>query len=592
MSVERVRKCPECGRSYPIKVLYCRTDGCQLGDPGDEFKEEPKLTPGRDHLIGRTVARRFVLTEYLGSGATGLVYRAVHKALDREMAVKLLKRELMWDERSLLRFFREAKTCSAVDHPNIVYLYDFGHDDTTGLPYLVMEFVSGKTLHQAIHDSPSGNLPVERALSILVQVCHAIEHAHNRGVIHRDVKPENILLTERDGKADWVKVLDFGVARMVGEPPVTGHGQISGTAEFIAPELLIGDGQVTPAGDLYALGILFHDAIVGRPPFSGKLEVVLHQHMTVNPPRLLARYADPMIPPQLDDLVARLLLKDPQQRPTAQQTARELEQILTNLVDRMSGQGALHEQPTQLLQMLERPTQAVMPVERKTTVVERPARPTQVVGRENWPTQLIPQLVSSPKTDSAPSSKPELADADRMARDLFAQGVDLADRICTGSWPTALKNLGSKVADCYKQEVELSEKLFLLEKLLADKAAASEQHNELRQQILGLSERLQIDSSLSEQDRKQLLLELEQKEKSFFEAETRWRRLPPTSPESLRRRIADVRRDRVRAQILFVRLIVEMPTAGSLLAQRDQLALRLAEIDNPKRSGPQGAVTR
>ena len=87
MSVERVRKCPECGRSYPIKVLYCRTDGCQLGDPGDEFKEEPKLTPGRDHLIGRTVARRFVLTEYLGSGATGLVYRAVHKALDREMAV-------------------------------------------------------------------------------------------------------------------------------------------------------------------------------------------------------------------------------------------------------------------------------------------------------------------------------------------------------------------------------------------------------------------------------------------------------------------------------------------------------------------------
>jgi len=452
--------------------------------------------------------------------------------------------------------------------------------------------VSGKTLHQAIHDSPSGNLPVERALSILVQVCHAIEHAHNRGVIHRDVKPENILLTERDGKADWVKVLDFGVARMVGEPPVTGHGQISGTAEFIAPELLIGDGQVTPAGDLYALGILFHDAIVGRPPFSGKLEVVLHQHMTVHPPRLLARYADPMIPPQLDDLVARLLLKDPQQRPTAAQTARELEQILTNLVERMSVQGALAEQPTQLLQMLERPTQALMPIERKTTVVERPARPTQVVGRENWPTQLIPQLSSQPKPESTPSSKPELADADRMARELFAQGVELADRICTGSWPTALKNLGSKVADCYKQEVELSEKLFLLEKLLADKAAASEQHNELRQQILGLSERLQIDSSLGEEDRKQLLSELEQKEKAFFEAETRWRRLPPTSPESLRRRIADVRRDRVRAQILFVRLIVEMPTSGSLLAQRDQLALRLAEIDNPKRSGPQGAVTK
>ena len=103
-----------------------------------------------------------------------------------------------WDERSLLRFFREAKTCSSVDHPNIVYLYDFGHDDTTGLPYLVMEFVSGKTLHQAIHDSPSGNLPVERALAILVQVCHAIEHAHNRGVIHRDAYVKTTICSQVD----------------------------------------------------------------------------------------------------------------------------------------------------------------------------------------------------------------------------------------------------------------------------------------------------------------------------------------------------------------------------------------------------------
>jgi serine/threonine-protein kinase len=109
------------------------------------------------------------------------------------MAVKLLKRELLWDERSLLRFFREAKTCSAVDHPNIVYLYDFGHDDTTGLPYLVMEFVSGETLHQAIQNSPTGNLPVERALALLLQVSHAIEHAHNRGVIHRDAYTFSIL---------------------------------------------------------------------------------------------------------------------------------------------------------------------------------------------------------------------------------------------------------------------------------------------------------------------------------------------------------------------------------------------------------------
>ncbi|MFO0657451.1 MAG: serine/threonine-protein kinase [Polyangia bacterium] len=590
MTAERVRKCPECGRTYPIKVLYCRTDGCQLGDPGEELASAVKPTPGRDQLLGRTVARRFVLTEYIGSGATGLVYRAVHKALDREMAVKLLKRELLWDERSLLRFFREAKTCSAVDHPNIVYLYDFGHDDTTGLPYLVMEFVSGQTLHQAIHGSPTGNLPVERALAILLQVCHAIEHAHNRGVIHRDIKPENILLTERDGRADWVKVLDFGVARMVGEPPVTGHGQISGTAEFIAPELLIGDGSVTPAGDLYALGILFHDAIVGRPPFSGRLEIVLQQHMTATPPRLLQRYNDPMIPPALDDLVARLLLKEPAKRPSAAETSRELEQILSNLYDSARSPQTLHDQATQELPLLHRATQVVGAVERKTMVVERPDRPTQVLGRDNWPTQLLPQVVTEAKAEAQ-----AVADADayaRLAKELFAQAVELADRICTGSWPSALKNLGSKVADCYKQEVELAEKLFSLEKLLADKAAASGQHNALRQQILALSEQLQADAAVNEDDRKRLTAELEQKERAFFDAEARWRRLPPTSPDSLRRRIADVRRERVRAQILFVRLIVEMPTAGALLAQRDQLAARLFDIDNPKRSGPQGAVTK
>ena len=407
-----------------------------------------------------------------------------------------------------------------------------------------------------------------------------------------DIKPENILLTERDGRADWVKVLDFGVARMVGEPPVTGHGQISGTAEFIAPELLIGDGQVTPAGDLYALGILFHDAIVGRPPFSGKLEVVLQQHMTVSPPRLLQRFADPMIPQALDDLVARLLLKDPLLRPTAAETARELEQILSDLYDSLNGISAvgLHEQATQRLPMVERPTQLVGPIERKTIVVERPERPTQVLRRDNWPTQLLPQVVVEAKQESAGTL--DLEQQDRLVRELFAQAVELADGVCTGAWPTALKNLGSKVADSYKQEVELTEKLFSLEKMLAERAAASGQHNALRQQILNMSERLQADESLGEEDRKRLLGELEQKERDFFEAETRWKRLPPTSPESLRRRIADVRRERARAQILFVRLIVEMPTAGALLQQRNQLAERLAEVDNSKRSGPVGAVTR
>lgn len=577
MTADRVRKCPECGRIYPVQVRYCRTDGCQLGDPGENVSDLQKLTFGRDQLLGRTVARRFVLTEYIGSGATGLVYRAVHKALEREMAVKLLKRELLWDERSLLRFFREAKTCSAVDHPNIVYLYDFGHDDTTGLPYLVMEFVSGETLHQVIQNSPAGNLPVERAIHVLLQVSHAIEHAHNRGVIHRDIKPENILLTQRDGKADWVKVLDFGVARMVGEPPVTGHGQISGTAEFIAPELLTGDGSVTPAGDLYALGILFHDAIVGRPPFSGRLEMVLHQHLSVVPPRLRDRYNDPLIPSALDDLVADLLAKDPIKRPTAAETSRRLEEILTRLSDEPTL--SLHEQPTVVLPLTQRPTQIVEPSARPTQILHRP---TQVIARDAWPTQLLPRVGSAVSAEHPTLETVQ----EQQTCQLFMQAVELADRICTGNWPTALRNLGTKVADCHKKESEMQDKLALLQNIQLEKAVSSGQHQALRHRILELSEQIQLQPSLTEETRQALLLELEEKERAFFETEARWQKAPSTSLDSLQRRLADVRRERTRAQLLFVRLLCEMPAASALAIQRDALAAALKETDDQRQSGP------
>jgi serine/threonine protein kinase len=394
-----------------------------------------------------------------------------------------------------------------------------------------------------------------------------------------DVKPENILLTERDGRADWVKMLDFGVARMIGEPPVTGHGQISGTAEFIAPELLIGDGTVTPAGDLYALGILFHDAIVGRPPFSGRLEVVLHQHLNATPPRLSERYNDPLIPTALDELVSQLLLKDPHLRPSAAETSRTLEHILTRFCDGTHQGASLHDAATRELPFAQRATQIVDTSERPTRILERP---TQLIGRDAWPTQLLPQITTQVHAEDLDGASPEQYDANS----LFREAVELADRICTGNWPTALKNLGSKVADCYKEEADLVDKLSLLQKLLAERAAASDQHQSLRQDILGLSEQLQMDGSLSEDARKDLLLVLEKKERAFFEAEARWQKIPPTSSDSLQRRIADVERERTRAQLLFVRLLCEMPTASSLAAKREALAQVLQEVDQKRRTGP------
>ena len=199
------RQCPECGKQYGSKARFCRHDGAQLIDLAPKSGPEPgrgRVNPGpgargvvslpgvaaqtqkgtaslldaeEEHgsFVGRVIAGRFLLEQFLGSGATGLVYRATHKVLNRPMAVKLLKREFIWDERSLLRFLREARTCSVMDHPNIVYLYDFGRDEL-GEPYLVIEYVDGRTLLSAIHSSPTRTLPVSRVLNIMLQLAHAL----------------------------------------------------------------------------------------------------------------------------------------------------------------------------------------------------------------------------------------------------------------------------------------------------------------------------------------------------------------------------------------------------------------------------------
>ena len=187
----------------------------------------------------------------------------MHKVLNRPMAVKLLKREFIWDEKSLLRCLREARAASVMDHANIVYLYDFGRDEL-GEPYLVMEYVDGQTLHTVIQQHPTRTLPIERVLNIMLQVARALDHAHGKGVVHRDIKPENIVLTRNQGQDDWVKVLDFGVARIVGQQPITGHGQVTGTAEFIAPETLADEGVVAPPVDRYDYKEV---AAAGKPVF-------------------------------------------------------------------------------------------------------------------------------------------------------------------------------------------------------------------------------------------------------------------------------------------------------------------------------------
>jgi serine/threonine protein kinase len=296
---------------------------------GDKRSEAQRGDP----MIGRTIAGRFQIEKVLGTGATGVVYRATHRALARKMAVKLLRPQFVWDDRSMERFFREARTYSLLDHPNIVYLYDFGRAEQ-GEPFLVMEYVEGQTLHEAIQRSPTRTLPLDRVLIVMSQVARALAHAHSRGVTHRDIKPENIMLVPQGEYEDLAKLLDFGVARVANSDRVTGVGQVTGTAEFIAPETLIDDAVIGPAVDVYAVGIIFHDALIGRPPFTGTLDVVLHQHIEVVPPLLSERSADPNLPIELDDVVARMLEKDPSRRPTAAELSEVLDRLLEEWLGR------------------------------------------------------------------------------------------------------------------------------------------------------------------------------------------------------------------------------------------------------------------
>ena len=579
------RQCPECGKQYTSKARFCRADGSQLIDIP---KGARSGTSGgaNDPLIGRVIAGRFLLEQFLGSGATGVVYRAMHKVLNRPMAVKLLKREFIWDERSLLRFLREARAASVMDHPNIVYLYDFGRDEL-GEPYLVMEYVDGQTLHLAIQQSPSRTMPTERVLHIMLQVARALEHAHGKGVVHRDIKPENIVLTRHQEQDDWVKVLDFGVARIIGQAPVTGHGQVTGTAEFIAPETLLDDGIVAPPVDLYAVGIIFHDALVGRPPFTGQLDVVLHQHLYSVPPLLSERSGDTSLPLDLDLLVARLLEKDPAHRPTAPELVAELEQISLQLQnpEPPPPEKSLNDQATLKLTVYQRPTAIVPAQERKTSLVNRLDRPTQLIDRQGWPTQLLPQLLpeANTLTLNRQFSEDSAWDYERATEHLFRQANSLATISWPGGWPLTLLNLRTHIAECDQVESELSEQLVAIEKHHREHQQVQARHQHLRQGILTLSERLQTDRSLTDPERHGLFVDLEELERSFFATEQRWRSLPAAAPEPLRHRLQEVRHDRQRARCLFARLVVEMPIPAALATDREQVLSLLGTLDNPKK---------
>jgi len=210
---------------------------------------------------------RYRLIELVGAGGMAQVYQARDTLLERPVAVKLLRPQYAADEPFLARFIQEARSAANLSHPNVVAVYDVGEDtlpnEATPRPYIVMEFVAGRDLKAIIEaEAP---LSVERALDIAAQIAQALAHAHEAGLIHRDVKPQNVLVTG-DGR---VKVTDFGIARALATASISEAGVVLGTVHYLSPEQAAGD-PATPLSDVYALGVVLYEMLAGQLPFTGE----------------------------------------------------------------------------------------------------------------------------------------------------------------------------------------------------------------------------------------------------------------------------------------------------------------------------------
>ncbi len=279
-------------------------------------------------MIGGELEGRYRILSKVGEGAMGEVYLVEHLGLGRKEALKVLRSSM--DTPSLVtRFRREARATNRLQHPNIVAIHDFGRLPD-GRFYIATEYAAGDSLDHVLRRV--GPFPVARALPVLIQLADAIDHAHSRGVIHRDLKPANLMLLERTGQGDQLKVLDFGVAKIIAPDDAdsilaTGQGEIFGTPAYMAPEQVVAKAD-DPRIDIYAFGCIAFELVTGDPPFVGRPLEVMSNHMWAPPRRPSDAMPKAGIPRRLDDIILLCLEKSPADR---FQTGAELSAALVEL---------------------------------------------------------------------------------------------------------------------------------------------------------------------------------------------------------------------------------------------------------------------
>jgi eukaryotic-like serine/threonine-protein kinase len=300
------RTCPKCGTLVEGDLPYCPNDGTVLLPPDEE----------EDTLIGTLAANRYKVQKRLGEGGMGEVYMAEHVAIEKRIALKVLRLEYSQKSEVVARFLQEAKSASRIKHPNVVDVFDFGQLQD-GRFFLALEFLNGNDLAEELRQQ--GQLPPGRIIPIMLQVCRALSAAHASGVVHRDLKPENIFLNRTDDGEESVKLVDFGIAQMrdIGDagtknPRLTKAGTIFGTPEYMAPEQA-GGKDTDLRSDVYAIGIILYELFAGTVPFVGTTLVhTLTMHLS-EPPKPVSSHGR-KVSPELEAVIAKAIAKSPNDR--------------------------------------------------------------------------------------------------------------------------------------------------------------------------------------------------------------------------------------------------------------------------------------
>jgi tRNA A-37 threonylcarbamoyl transferase component Bud32 len=341
--------CTQCGTRFSEPVAFCPHDGT----PTSDFHDAPPPDP----LLGRVIDGRYRVERQIGEGGMGLVYQISHAVLGKRMALKVLRDDSARDADVVQRFMQEAQSATSIGHANIIDISDFGRLPD-GSVYFVMEYLDGESLTRMI--SRGGSIPMVTAVHVIRQIASALEAAHARGIVHRDLKPDNIYLVKRGTDSTFVKVLDFGIAKVGGSSSkLTKTGMIFGTPHYMSPEQASGQ-SVDRRTDIYALGVIMYEMFTGKVPFDGDTFMgILSKHM----------FEQPLPPSQvqgkrlgaIEDVIMRSLAKKPEDRyPSMGDLIRDLDRVAAGgAVEIGRGHGGIAA-PSNLADALEPPSRTEM----------------------------------------------------------------------------------------------------------------------------------------------------------------------------------------------------------------------------------------